>query len=346
MKNAKRNIDVEKKYDLTHQNSSAEVRSRFSRSHIENLRNEQAKRLAPFEGSFEAIHKQTKCAMNEILNKDFEERMSKRRKISELSTALFKPLADIIQSQPDYKKITDALKKERDSISLKTINRKQNPLGTSFDIMDGSFDFVPSGFLEGNYLDIIGHPYADVWTSPENHYTLEIWADKNTGKFRNYIHVESWESTFGGSGIFMHYVPSAELSMMQIRPYMWYNISYILEAGLAEGTSHVDGYFGLFVWSFDKNGNDQRIEQQYEPQYCSDGVDFWSPWESDYLEGLAFRDDTLPNTFLVESERIYTICVFSKATCDSGVFSWIDINAEVPLVVIAGFKKPVTPPLH
>jgi hypothetical protein len=334
-------IQTEKKENT----SREEVRS-LSKVHIETLRKEQEKRLEPFQNSLDVIQEQTKTAMADILSKKFDERINKRRKISELQTTLFKPLTDIIQSQPDYKKIVGELKKERLSLSVSDIKRQQNLSAKVSHIMDGQFNFSPSGFLEGDYLDVLSYPYGDIWTSPENHYTQEIWANKDTGKFRNYIHVNSWEKTHGGSGIYMFYVPSAELNLMQIRPYMPYNISYILEAGLAEGTSHVDGYFGCYVWSFDKNGNDQRIEQQYEPQYCSDGVDFWSPWESGYLEGLAFHDDKLPNAFYVSGDRIYTICLFSFASCDSGVFSWIDINAEIPFVVIAGIKVPPPPILH
>jgi len=330
---------------ITSPNTSHEDVSRFTKDHIEKLRKEQAKRLEPFQDSLDAIHQQTKSAMADILSKKFDEREIKRRKISELSTTLFKPLTDIIQTQPDYKKIIDELKKERLSLSASEIKRSQNPSGRELNIMDEVFPFLPPGFLEGNNLDFLSYPYADVWTSPENHYTLEIWANKDNGKFRNYIHVDGSGSTNGGSGLFMSYVPSAELNLMQIRPYMWYSIDYILEA-YAFGTSHVDGYFGIYVWSFDKNGNDQRIEQQYEPQYCSDGADFWSSWESGYLEGLAFRDDKLPNAFFVSADRIYTICLFSATSCDAGVFSWIDINASIPFVVIGGMKVSPPPILH
>ena len=109
-------------------------------------------------------------------------------------------------------------------------------------------------------------------------------------------------------------------------------------------TAHNDAGFGIFVLSWDMQGNDMRSEQDYRYSIWSDGTawgeEHHNPsWDAfDY--GNAFLYGNEAPYFEAQPNRIYRACVWCFGSCDAGsgffgnAIAATDINATAGFVVV------------
>jgi hypothetical protein len=197
---------------------------------------------------------------------------------------------------------------------------------------------VPLGDIA---LDVFGPAYADTWSDGGG-------AAAHDGSLRVDLFDPNQPGVWvqGGAAIWIPVVPPASPPVMaEVRPYTPFSFRWLTSLN-----AHSYGGFGIYVLSWDLQGNDKREEQRYEyrvwndfaygwdandhnPSYYVDGptpVDRppGTGWDIDY----AYPPGKQAPYFGVSGDRIYKAAVW----CFGGV--WV---GNAPAYVISRIAAPV-----
>jgi len=297
------------------------------------LQKNQLKRLPKFRGSIDKIIVQSRAKMADLIKERGNAYIAMSRQRAKLNKVLWKPIVDIIESNPEFARVSKDFRKLNNSLTHSSAKQiRKNP--GEFKLMDLEFPTFDLHFDERvNHFDFITPPYSNSTTQGAGGQFLS--ADKNTGELRVDAKAED-DSAYAAAGITMWYKPSVELEVMEVRPLSQYDYGWFTEAGLY--TSHSDGYFELDVLSFDNKGNSQK-EQERVHQEWSNGA-AWYDYNQGWDSGFWSYDDPSDNrTFIfVDPNRIYMISLWAKCSCDGNLADG-RITASIPFVVVAGVKK-------
>lgn len=195
-------------------------------------------------------------------------------------------------------------------------------------------------------LQILVPPYVGKWTSispPPSPGGNAINASVQDGSFGFLIGAADG-SAAAGAGIWVQFIPDPPLPRaIQIRPYTPYSYQWDDHSDMGY-TAHNDGGFGIYVLSWNREGADQRLEQDFRYSVWSDGTGWWddhhNPSWGDFDYGHAFLYGHEAPYFEACANRIYRACIWCFGSCEaSGGFfgkalSASDINAETGFVVV------------
>ncbi len=198
---------------------------------------------------------------------------------------------------------------------------------------------------EDSQIQVLAPPYAGQWTSKNGNgnYTATASADAASGAFGFLDGSGGGASAACGAGVWMQFIPDNPLPRsVQVRPYVPYNYQWH-DSSQAGYTAHNDGGFGVYVLSWNMQGADQTLEQDYRYSIWSDGTGWWddhhNPSWGDPDYGYAYTYNEAPY-FTAQPGRIYQACVWCFGSCDAAggffgnAFSDADINADAGFVVI------------
>lgn len=198
---------------------------------------------------------------------------------------------------------------------------------------------------EDTKLQIFAAPYVATWTShtPEGNAESSANANAQNGSFGFFIGAAGGSAT-AGAGVWVQFIPDPPLPrLVQVRPYVPYDYQWDDRSDNGY-TAHNDGGFGVYVLSWDMQGADQRLEQDFRYGIWSDGTGWWehhhNPSEPNPDYGNAFLYGNEAPYFEAQEDRIYQACIWCFGSCDSGSgffgnsLTASDINAEVGFVVI------------
>jgi hypothetical protein len=194
-------------------------------------------------------------------------------------------------------------------------------------------------------LQVLVPPYADKWTFTQQSGNAETRADADaqTGRF-GFLDGAAGGSAACGAGVWVQFVPDGALPRcIEVRAYTPYNYQWD-DASQMGYTAHNDAGFGIYVLSWDMQGNDRKLVQDHRYSVWSDGTGWWEEhnnpsWGNpDY--GNAYLYGNEAPYFEAQPGRIYRACVWCFGTCDAGsgyfgnAVSAAEINATAGFVVI------------
>lgn len=224
---------------------------------------------------------------------------------------------------------------ESDSLTVKA-----HVLRPFVPIRDAPFQIIH----EDTNRRVVGPPYLGTWR--HSHFSggasAHTNADSRDGSFGFELGANGG-AAYGAAGIWIQFNPTPPLPrMIQVRPFcpydsQWHDVSsngYI---------AHTHGGFGIVVCSFDLNGNDRRVVQNFKYYAWNDGTGWFeehiSPdFDSPGVEHAFYLN--YPNYFTAQPYRLYTACIWCFASNDAGsgffgnAFSDSAVNAWLDWVVI------------
>jgi hypothetical protein len=194
-------------------------------------------------------------------------------------------------------------------------------------------------------LQVLVPPYADSWTSaqPSGNADARANADPAAGTF-GFLDGAAGGSAACGAGVWVQFIPDGPLPRaVEVRAYTPYSYQWDDVSQLGY-TAHNDAGFGIYVLSWDMQGGDRRLEQDYRYSVWSDGTG-WSEehhnpsWDNPD-DGYAYIYGNEAPYFEAQPGRIYRAAIWCFGTCDAGsgffgnAISAADINAKAGFVVI------------
>jgi hypothetical protein len=131
-------------------------------------------------------------------------------------------------------------------------------------------DLTIDGILvlsEDQRLDVIGPRYPNFWTSKGGNAlpaSQNVWANQGDGSF-GFDHdvrgTVTGRQADSGAGLYVQFVPRIAPGIAQVRPYVPYYYEWSdLSFKSREDNSAI---FGIRVWSWNSNGSDFAMEQNY-----------------------------------------------------------------------------------
>lgn len=218
---------------------------------------------------------------------------------------------------------------------------------------------------EDRALPVYGPPYTSEWTSvkdkvpplsnyPDPPLEHKSWAMRDFGTIGFQQHADVGGQAMGGTpssaaAVYVGFVPRITPGVAQIRPYCPYIFQY-LSFNLGANLDNYAG-FGIRVWSWNLDGNDQSDEQNYRylvwSRDSSNNNPSWYEqlqpddthlkprpgWDDDH----AFLWGKEAPYFSVRTGRVYVAAVWCFGGCKAAGKSGLTIgriHAEIPMIVI------------
>jgi hypothetical protein len=308
---------------------------------------EQEARLAPYAEAFKRVAPEATKALEEhvkTLSRQHEAQRQRRAEYERLGLAW---MQRAVGEDEEHRRGIELFHKDVEQ-SIVTLRKgravKQSRLSARLTVQPLGGGTLGGPVPEDETIACYVPPYADQWTdmeggSPTPHQQQETWASKGDGKF-GFLHTIGKEggSAYSAAAVWVEFVPRRSSGQLQVRAYtpysfVWHDKSYV-------ATAHNDGSFGVYVLSWDTNGNDRAVEQDYSYSIWSDGTG-WYDDHSDSGGGYAFQYGHEAPYFDARSNRIYRAGIWCFGSCDahgadvlSASYAQAKIEASVPYVVI------------
>jgi hypothetical protein len=307
-------------------------------THIEKLVSEHANRVAADAPLFAQVAAEVNVAQEALFSlqvNDFEARRNHYLKLtSGAGTTVLSPADDGSACMLDAfrQRLKDqALATEKPLLQMNTRCAQAQALQPVRDL------FIDGVLLlsEDRKLDIVGAPYPEVWIHKSGNtlpHTQANWAEPGDGSF-GFDHsvvgtVDGRQSNIG-AGIFIQFVPRIAPGVAQIRPflpfaYAWSNISF-------RSREDTTATFGIRVWSWNSQGGDCLLEQDYRYSIWNDtsianyfatsNNPQWLDNQDDGIPGLdedhAFIFGKEAPYFKTRPDRIYSAVIWCSGVCFS-----------------------------
>jgi hypothetical protein len=202
---------------------------------------------------------------------------------------------------------------------------------------------------EDTKIQFFAPPYVDQWTSPASNGSgfSEPHASHTAGTFsfsQGAGAPNNGGSAASGAAIWVQFIPDEPLPRaVQVRPYTPFDYGWQDHSQYGY-TAHNDGGFGIYVLSWDFDGGDQRLEQDYRYSVWSDGTGWWdnhaNPSSPNPDSGYAYYPYNEVPYFEAQPGRVYRAAVWCFGSCDASAgfvgnaLVWAGLSATAGFVVV------------